>query len=149
VRHQHLRHSNLIEGHGTRPRDLQKRPRRSASRSRSTAWPPRRLPEPASVAFVRRLHREFYRDASEAVLRIRGTARELRMVPGERCSDSAHDVAVGRHLPPSSARVADSTRQFETRHRFDRIGKAARIMATAAATIRSITSTTSPTGTAA
>ena len=44
-----------------------------------------------------------------------------------------HDVAVGRHIPPSSERVADFMAHFESRFRFDRMGTAARIMAMASA----------------
>ncbi len=41
------------------------------------------LPEPASAAFIRELHREFYADAPEAMLLIGEGSRQLRMVPGE------------------------------------------------------------------
>jgi hypothetical protein len=44
-----------------------------------------------------------------------------------------HDVAVGRHLPPSSERVEAFMRHFESRYRFANLGKAGRIMAIAAA----------------
>jgi Fic family protein len=40
---------------------------------------------------------------------------------------------VGRHIPPASDRVADFMAHFEARFRFDRLGKAAQIMAIAAA----------------
>lgn len=152
VRIMNTYYSNLIEGHDTRPRDIERalageldrdEGRRNlqleaAAHVRVQAEVDRLaaaggLPEPASVGFVRWLHREFYRDAPEAMLRIRGADREVRMVPGEWRSEPAHDVAVGRHLPPSSARVADFMRHFEARYRFDRMGKAARIMAMAAA----------------
>jgi hypothetical protein len=63
-----------------------------------------RLPEPASVDFIRWPHREFYRDAPEEMLRIAGAGREFVMAPGEWRSRPEHDVAVGRHLPPSSER---------------------------------------------
>jgi hypothetical protein len=51
------------------------------------------------------LHRAFYRDAPEEMLRIRGADREFMMVTGEWRSRPEHDVAVGRYLPPSSERV--------------------------------------------
>ena len=55
------------------------------------------------------------------------------MEPGEWRLRPEHDVAVGRHMPPSSARVPDFMRYFEDRYRFDRMGKAGRITAMAAA----------------
>ncbi len=64
-----------------------------------------RLPERASVDFIRWLHRAFYRDAPEEMLRIRGADREFMMVTGEWRSRPEHNVAVGRYLPPSSERV--------------------------------------------
>src|SRR5205807_1554743 len=89
--------------------------------------------EPASVEFVRWLHREFYRDVPEEMLRIRGAGRELVMKPGAWRSGLEHDVAVGRHVPPSSERVPEFMRYFEERYRFDRIGRAGRVISMAAA----------------
>jgi len=91
------------------------------------------LPEPASPDFIRWLHREFYRDASPAVLRIRGATREFTMIPGDWRSRPEHDVAVGRHQPPSSARVVDFVDYFASRYRFADMGRASRIIAMAAA----------------
>jgi Fic family protein len=55
------------------------------------------------------------------------------MAPGEWRSQPDQDVAVGRHIPPSSDRVEDFMLYFAERYRFDRIGKAGRIIAIAAA----------------
>lgn len=55
------------------------------------------------------------------------------MEPGAWRSRPEHDVAVSRHIPPSSERVADFMAHFESRFRFERMGKAARIMAMASA----------------
>jgi Fic family protein len=55
------------------------------------------------------------------------------MTPGAWRSDPLHDVAVGRHVPPASARVADFMQYFEERYRFAPLKKAGRIMAIAAA----------------
>lgn len=91
------------------------------------------LPEPASADFIRWLHREFYRDAPEEMLRMRSDANEFIMEPGEWRRRPERDVAVGRHIPPSSDRVDDFMRHFEKRYRFETMGKGARIMAMAAA----------------
>jgi Fic family protein len=152
VRIMNTYYSNLIEGHDTRPRDIaralagefdQDTERRNlqveaAAHVRVQAEVDRmaahnRLPEPASRDFIRWLHREFYRGAPEEMLRVRGKEREIVMAPGEWRSLAEHDVAVGRHLPPSSARVPDFMRYFEEHYRFDPLGKAGRIAAMAAA----------------
>ena len=91
------------------------------------------LPEPASPEFIQWLHREFYRDAPGPTLRITGVGREFTMTPGDWRSRPELDVAVGRHQPPSSARVDDFMRYFAQRYRFDGMGRAGRIIAMAAA----------------
>ena len=152
VRIMNTYYSNLIEGHNTRPRDIARarageldkdNDRRNlqleaAAHVRVQAAMDRmaaegRLPEPASVDFVRQLHHDFYRNAPEAMLRVEGAGRAFLMEPGEWRSRPEHDAAVGRHLPPSSDRVADFMAYFADRYRFDRLGKAARIMAIPAA----------------
>jgi Fic family protein len=152
VRIMNTYYSNLIEGHDTRPRDIERalagdfekdESRRDlqveaaahvrvqgeidylATRSQ--------LPEPASLDFLRWLHREFYRGASDPMLRIKGAGREFLMVPGEWRSQAEHEVAVGRHQPPSSDRVDDFMRYFEQRYRLEKLGKAGRVLAIPAA----------------
>lgn len=145
-------YSNLIEEHNTRPKDIERalagqfdndQERRNlqieaaahvhvqAEVDRMNAED--RLPEPASVDFILWIHREFYRDAPQEMLRIRGDGREFMMEPGAWRSRPEHDVAVGRHHPPSSHRVAEFMAYFMDRYRFDRLGKAARILAIPAA----------------
>jgi Fic family protein len=89
VRIMNTYYSNLIEGHDTRPRDIERalagefdkdQGRRNlqmeaAAHVRVQSEIDRmaaeeRLPEPASVDFVRWLHKEFYRDAPKPMLRI-------------------------------------------------------------------------------
>lgn len=151
VRLMNTYYTNLIEGHETRPRDIARAlagdldantQRRNlqleaAAHVRVQAEVDAQalegtLPEPASREFVRWLHREFYRDAPEAVLRVSGPGGELRMQPGMWRGRPEHDVAVGRHLPPSSERVDDFMRFFEVRYRFADMGPASRVMAMAA-----------------
>ena len=152
VRIMNTYYSNLIEGHDTRPRDIERalagnldkdEKRRNlqleaAAHVRLQAEIDRlaasgQLPEPASCDFIRWLHAEFYRDAQESMLRIKGADREFLMVPGEWRSKPVHDVAVGRHEPPSSAGVDAFMRYFETRYRFAKLGKAGRVLAIPAA----------------
>src|SRR5687768_4324793 len=112
VRVMNTYYSNLIEGHDTRPRDIERalagdfdldEGRRNlqveaAAHVRVQAEVDRmaadgRLPEPASIDFVQWLHREFYRDAPDAMLRITGAGRDFIMRPGEWRSQAVHDVA--------------------------------------------------------
>ena len=67
------------------------------------------------------------------MLRIKGPDSEFLMEPGAWRSRPEHDVAIGRHLPPSSDHVADFMTYFAERYRFDRLGKSARIVAIPAA----------------
>ena len=152
VRIMNTYYSNLIEGHDMRPRDIERalageldrdEGRRNlqieaAAHVRVQAEIEAmaregRLPEPASVDFISWLHREFYRDAPTAMLHIQGAGREFVMDPGEWRSRPEHDVAVGRHVPPSSDHVNDFMQYFAERYRFDRMGKAGRVLAIAAA----------------
>ncbi len=148
VRIMNTYYSNLIEGHNTRPRDIERAlagefdpdaDRRdlqyeAAAHVRLQAEIDHlaaagTLPEPASQDFILWLHREFYKNASEKMLCIEGGGRSFVMTPGVWRSLPEHDNSVGRHQPPSSDRVADFMHYFSERYRFERLGKAARILA--------------------
>jgi Fic family protein len=152
VRVMNTYYSNLIEGHNTRPRDIERalageldkdegrrnlqleaaahvRVQREVDRMGNEGT----LPPPGSREFILWLHREFYRDAPEAMLLIKTEQTELQMEPGAWRSRPEEDVEVGRHVPPSSACVADFMRYFEERFRFERMGRATQIMAIASA----------------
>jgi Fic family protein len=152
VRVMNAYYSNLIEGHNTRPKDIERalagefdadRGRRNlqleaAAHVRVQAQIDElaledRLQEPASTEFLRWLHREFYRDASEELLRVSGAGREFLMEPGAWRSRPEHDVAVGRHAPPSSARIPEFMNYFAERYSFARMGMAGRIISMATA----------------
>jgi Fic family protein len=152
VRLMNCYYSNLIEGHDTRPRDIERalagdldkdEGRRNlqieaAAHVRVQAEVDNMaargdLPPPASQGFILWLHREFYAGASEAMLTIKGAGREFIMVPGQWRSRPEQDVAVGRHQPPSSERVEAFMGHFARRFDFSRMGRAAQIMAIAAA----------------
>ena len=151
VRVMNCYYSNLIEGHNTAPHDIERaladqfdstearrnlqlearahiRVQREIERRYVTGT----LPEPASVDFIRWLHRAFYDGAPEAMLRIAGNGREVRMVPGEFRSMADPEVEVGRHLPPSAAAIESFMAHFEKRYRFDGLGAGSRILAMAA-----------------
>jgi Fic family protein len=152
VRVMNTYYSNLIEGHNTRPRDIERalageldkdegrrnlqleaaahvRVQREVDRMGNDGT----LPPPASREFILWLHREFYRGAPEAMLLIKTERAELRMGPGEWRTRPVEDVEVGRHVPPSSSRVADFMRYFEERFQVQTMGRATQIMAIASA----------------
>lgn len=165
-------YSNLIEGHNTRPKDIE------AALALNEVWPshpeappstrqieealdsskptPRDfllesvshvrvqekidamaiagiLPEVCSTDFLKWIHLEFYRDASESMLRIGRGSGSFMMQPGAWRDGREQDVVVGRHHPPASERVADFMSYFESRYQTSNLGKSARILAIAAA----------------
>ena len=145
-------YSNLIEGHDTKPRDIERALSGNLDQNESRRNLQRealahirvqsmidqmaaegKLPEPASREFISWLHREFYSDAPPEHLRIRGAATEFAMEPGRWRSRSEHDTAVGRHVPPASDRGADFMQAFEDRYLFEPLGTAARVIAIPAA----------------
>jgi Fic family protein len=151
VRIMNTYYSNLIEGHDTRPRDIERalagefdRDKERRNLQLEAAAHVRvqseldklsaenRLPEPASCDFIRWLHREFYADAPDEMLRVRGKDREIVMQPGAWRSLAEHDVHVGRHLPPSSDHVAHFMEYFERQYRFEPLKKGGRVVAIAA-----------------
>ncbi len=152
VRIMNCYYSNLIEGHNTTPREIERavadeldaveerrnlqvearahiRVQRDIDRRHAAGD----LPEPASADFICGLHRAFYQDAPETMLIVRGEQRSIRMVPGEFRAIADHEVAVGRHLPPAGERVAAFMAYFEQRYRFAPLGMGRRILAMAAA----------------
>ena len=152
VRIMNTYYSNLLEGHDTRPRDIERalagnfdndgerrnlqlearaHVRVQAAVDRMAAE--NSLPEPASRDFIAWIHREFYFDAPEELLRIKGTNSEFKMDAGKFRFLPEQDVSVGRHIPPTSARVLEFMEHFEMRYQFSNLGKAAQIMAIAAA----------------
>jgi Fic family protein len=152
VRMMNCYYSNLIEGHDTRPRDIERalsgdldtnEARRNLQREavahiRVQAEIDRRandgkLAEPASTDFILWLHKEFYRDAPKEMLRIGTAKRSFVMKAGAWRSKPEHDNAVGRHIPPSSDRVVEFMKAFEDRYRFAPLGAASRILALPAA----------------
>src|SRR5271166_5444659 len=142
VRIMNTYYSNLIEGHNTRPRDIERalsgeldqdEKRRDLQLEAKAhvrvqaeidqSFADGQLPDPTSMAFVLYLHREFYREVPEAMLRVKGAGREFLMEPGKWRSLPKHDVAVGQHVPPSSERVKEFMCHFERRYQQKAVGK--------------------------
>jgi Fic family protein len=152
VRVMNCYYSNLIEGHNTRPRDIERalvndfdadegrrnlqieaRAHIRVQREVDVMFGQGQPQEPASVDFILWLHRSFYADAPAAMLRIDGAGRSFDMVPGVFRHQPEHDVAVGRHVPPSSGAVVPFMTHFAWRYRFATLGPASRLLAIAAA----------------
>ena len=145
-------YSNLIEGHNTPARDiaraLEGQFARDAERrnlqleaaahvrvqrdidQRAAAS---ELGEPAAPDFLRALHRELYRDAREAMLWVKSDDHCIRMTPGGWRSRPEEDNAVGRHVPPASARVGEFMARFGETYTLGKMRQGARILAIPAA----------------
>lgn len=152
VRVMNCYYSNLIEGHNTRPRDIERaladelasddlrrdlqleaRAHIRVQRSLDERLARAEIIEPASSDFIAALHRDFYEGAPPSMLHMKRDSGSFTMVPGAFRSIAQHDVVVGRHQPPSSVRVAEFMAYFERRYRFESLGPAARVVAMAAA----------------
>ena len=152
VRVMNAYYSNLIEGHVTRPRDIERalsgdldvdEGRRSlqieaAAHVRVQAGIDRLFadgapPDPVSADFLRALHRDFYKGAPEAMLRIRSDHHAFVMEPGRFRNSPEEEVQVGRHQPPSSERVVAFMRRFQERYAVRELGAAGKILAIPAA----------------
>jgi Fic family protein len=145
-------YSNLIEGHNTRPKDIeralvddfdadeQRRGLQLEARahiriqaridSESAAGT---LGDPAQTDFIKRLHLDFYKDAPESMLLIKGAGRSFMMVPGEMRNNHEHDVTVGRHIPPSSVMVTRFMQRFAECYALATLRSAQRVLALPAA----------------
>jgi len=152
VRMMNCYYSNLIEGHNTRPRDIERalagaeldeETRPLALEARAHVVVQRRiderhakgeLPPPTSTEFLTWVHRAFYEEMPEEFRYVEhphGTRAEI--IPGRMRSSSDTEVAVGRHQPPSSARVADFMAHFDKRFRSAERSASGRIIAIASA----------------
>ncbi|EAU39838.1 hypothetical protein FP2506_00450 [Fulvimarina pelagi HTCC2506] len=134
VRVMNCYYSNLIEGHNTRPRDIEAALKGAelAPERRALALEARahvevqreidrrhttgELTQPTTIAFIRWLHASFYDAMPGEFRRVEMPgAGTIEIEPGEFRSRPEHEVAVGRHQPPSSYRVADFMGYFERR----------------------------------
>ena len=147
VRVMNAYYTNLIEGHNTRPRDIERAmsgdldddaPRRdlqleAAAHVRLQSNLDKlamdnALPEPASLAFIMQLHNDFYTDAPASMLTVEGSGSSFLMEPGQWRSLPIHDVSVGRHMPPVSDVVESFMQRFSDAYRLEPIKLGERIM---------------------
>lgn len=149
VRSMNCYYSNLIEGHNTHPRDIDR-----AMAADYSSDPHRRdlqlearahievqrkidtredLPTPAaSLAFIKWTHREFCTRLPESLLTVENpdTHEKLRVIPGEL---RTRGVAVGHHVPPPADDLTAFMDRFEQAYAVDRLTKTRQAIAAAAA----------------
>ncbi len=152
VRLMNCYYSNLIEGHNTRPRDIEKalagaeleeetRPLALEARAHvivqrtiDNMYHNRTMPIPTSVEFLTWAHKAFYDEMPEEFRVIEhpdGTREPI--IPGRMRQEGDAEVAVGRHHPPSSARVVAFMDHFDKRFQIAARSSSGRIIAIASA----------------
>ena len=143
-------YSNLIEGHDTHPRDID----RALAHADYAADPVRRALQreavahievqriidrgedpadvPTSVAYITWLHREFCRRLPDELLFVENpdTGERLRVLPGEIRQGW---VQVGRHIPPSAGALPAFLQRFGEVYAMERLPRLGRIVALGAA----------------
>ena len=145
-------YSNLIEGHDTRPKDIEhalagaelhpeRRPLALEARAHvlvhraiDAAHAAGRLLPPTSIPFIMWIHRSFYEEMPEEFRMARGRDGEvIPILPGQFRTQVTEDVEVGRRVPPSSAYVADFMAHFERRFAMADQWASTRVIAVASA----------------
>ncbi len=148
VRSMNCYYSNLIEGHNTHPRDIDRAMaddysrdpvRRTLQREARAHIEVQRLIDsgqdprshPASEAYLKWVHYEFCSRLPEELLIARSPqGREVRVIPGELRTG---EVAVGHHMPPPADDLHKFMARFEQAYDPSRLSATRRIIAVAAA----------------
>ncbi|SDY84637.1 Fic family protein [Citreimonas salinaria] len=145
VRIMNAYYSNLIEGHHTRPRDIEAALSCAPVDDRFLAEAVAHfrvqegvddladagdLPQPTSVSFIVELHRRFYEEMPEEFRYTEHGFKRVEIVPGAFRTD---EVQVGRHLPPSPDRIKSFMAHYEMRYRGLTRGATGRILSIPAA----------------
>jgi Fic family protein len=149
VRSMNCYYSNLIEGHDTHPRDIDRALKKDYSREPekrtlqleavahievqrmidSSADDPS---DPATAHYALWLHHEFCSRLPDELLWVENpdTGQRIRVEPG---ALRTGDVAVGRHVPPSAGSLPQFMARLEEAYASNRLSKVRRIIAVAAA----------------
>ncbi|MDO1582477.1 Fic family protein [Rhizobium oryzicola] len=152
VRVMNCYYSNLIEGHNTRPKDieralagaqLEEATRPLALEAKAHVVVQReidqlnrlgKLPIPTSAEFISWVHRRFYEEMpAEFRFVEQADGKRFEIVPGVFRARAEDDVSVGRHQPPSSQYVLAFMKHFSARYKSAQTGATNRIIAIAAA----------------
>jgi len=149
VRSMNCYYSNLIEGHNTHPRDIERaladkfsdEPKKRDLQKEAVAHihVQRMIDEgkdptvwPATAAYARWLHREFCELLPADMLWVQnpGTGKKIRVVPGEL---RQRDVAVGEHVPPEHADLPQFLARFDQSYASPPLSRLRQIQAVGAA----------------
>ena len=152
VRVMNCYYSNLIEGHNTRPQDIEKallgavleeETRPLAFEARAHVVVQReidelalsgKLPPPTSSEFLSWVHRRFYDEMPDDFRFLKHSDGRLEeVIPGRFRVAGDPEVSVGRHVPPSSHRIQAFLEHFNKRFRSAEHSASGRIIAIAAA----------------
>lgn len=147
IRSMNCYYSNLIEGHDTHPRDIERalaqnfssQPKQRALQLEAKAHievqkmidEASEIPNPVSTSYICQLHREFCSRLPEAMLWVEDpdTKRKVKVLPGQLRSET---VTVGRHIPPRPDSLVNFLLRFEEVYQPDSLTKLRRILAVAA-----------------
>lgn len=149
VRSMNCYYSNLIEGHDTHPRDIERalhsdlssKPQQRALQLEAVAHIElqKAIDEgkdepssPTTVTYVKWLHREFCNRLPDDMLWVENTsgARRVRVKPGELRDD---EVQIGRHLPPAATTLPRFLERFEEAYDPRGLSKVRQVISVAAA----------------
>jgi Fic family protein len=149
VRSMNCYYSNLIEGHNTHPRDIDRalakdyseEPKKRNLQKEAVAHievqamiDSGNIPDcyPASSEFVLWLHKEFCSRLPDELLQNENpdTKEIVSVIPGEL---RHHDVSVGRHIPPRPDSLPSFMTRFDEAYDVARLGKSQQIISAAAA----------------
>ncbi len=149
VRSMNCYYSNLIEGHNTHPRDIEKALAKDLSKDpekrnlqleakahitvqeaidEGNYWGIENL---TSQEFICRIHKEFYKLLPGELCKIKNldSGKELLVKPGEL---RTKDVSVGRHLAPKGTNLNAFMERFQEAYKLDRLSRLEQIIAIAA-----------------
>jgi Fic family protein len=150
VRSMNCYYSNLIEGHDTHPRDIDRAlaaefssdPKRRALQYEARAHievqrmldqrlRPTDDADLVSPEFIGWIHQEFYQRLPDELCRVENpdSGEGIQVIPGRL---RAGTVQVGRHLPPAAADLAPFLRRFGQAYQPSRLSRLQRILAAAA-----------------
>ncbi len=147
VRSMNCYYSNLIEGHDTLPRDIERalvsdfstQPKKRALQKEAKAHidvqkiidDSEADPRVASEKYICWIHKEFFSRLPEDMLFVEteDTKRKIKIIPGELRNGP---VTVGRHNPPLHDNLSHFLARFEEAYRPDRLSKLRRVLAVAA-----------------
>ncbi|MCE2929721.1 MAG: Fic family protein, partial [Candidatus Caenarcaniphilales bacterium] len=149
VRSMNCYYSNLIEGHNTHPRDIEKALEGNLSKDpekrnlqleakahiyvqeaidNNDCWG---IQEFVSKAFISKIHEEFYKLLPEDLFTVVNidTSEKTKIIPGK-FRDA--EVIVGRHIPPKAINLDSFMARFEEAYDIKKLSKLRQIIAVAA-----------------